>query len=77
MTNISLIQQLLNLQIKFKSRIDWWRKGDDLPLILVVNKYSCDYAGCGSHQMELKVTMNLEEIILLLKQIEKLCSENK
>ena len=41
-------------------------------LIIVVNSFTCEYAGCGSHQMELNVDMDIDDIDQLSKQLDKM-----
>lgn len=43
----------------------------EIPITLVVNKYSCEYYKCGSHKMELVTEMNLENAKKLYKSLRK------
>lgn len=39
---------------------------------LIVNSFKCEYAGCGSHQMELTVNMDDDNIFNLSKQLDEI-----
>lgn len=38
----------------------------------VVEEFSCDYAGCGSHKMELNITADLEALQDLYEKLSKI-----
>ena len=40
-------------------------------LRIIVNDFKCKYAGCGSHQMELQININKEDLINFLNRIIK------
>ena len=43
----------------------------DNKLKIIVNDFKCDYAGCGSHQMELEITIDKENLIKFLEHFQE------
>ena len=41
-------------------------KDYDNTLKIIVNEFKCEYAYCGSHQMELQINIDKEELINFL-----------
>lgn len=48
-----------------------WEDEYNITIDLIVNEFNCEYAGCGSHQMELTVKTTLDDLQNLYEKLKR------